>query len=342
MNCSCTGNTNSCGCNACRTIRLNQFAVSGQLDDNKQFVLADNTLVTYQTLLNDIQAKINTYPDIEEQHFGKIVDGVLSNSGLSENEAGTSLLFNGIPVGTVQDSIVETDQPYSAGAGDDYVAMTNGNNVTLYDSALAVKPITIHAVNIDTSVVGQVLFNDDGIVKAGYAKKYIPVTGGYAAVSDLSYTDDKADKLDNVYEINSKSDFPAPSGGVIELGRGVNSTYIIKAGTIDLGTDTAAITDGTTVSIIGAHGQASQITTNSLNPLINIVNSSLDHERLIMSNSSGDVYAFSGDGTNFLLGTRIIYFNCDNIVQNVSGSTSFALFRSTIISTIVGGISFSS
>jgi len=157
--------------------------------------------------------------------------------------------------------------------------------------------------------------------------------------NDLSMT--SVNEQANTIYINKASDFPVAVAGVIELDPGYDATYVIGVTTIDLGTDVLSISGGSAIHIIGLHPQESQLVTNSSSPLISIVNSSLDHEKLIMSNSGGDIYAVSGDGSNFIVGTRIIIFNCENIGLNISGLTSFAFFRSSFVMTRTGGISFS-
>lgn len=54
MSVSCTGNINSCRCRRCQGVRLNQFASTSILTSGNQFVLANNTLVDFTTLLNSI------------------------------------------------------------------------------------------------------------------------------------------------------------------------------------------------------------------------------------------------------------------------------------------------
>lgn len=58
----CCGINNNCNCKGCRGLKLNQFAPIDTITAALQFVLADNTLIDYQTLVNSILAMLPNIP----------------------------------------------------------------------------------------------------------------------------------------------------------------------------------------------------------------------------------------------------------------------------------------
>jgi len=145
-----------------------------------------------------------------------------------------------------------------------------------------------------------------------------------------------------VTTVNQLSDLPDAVGGKIEIGApdGEDIAYQVSATAINLGSSTLINSTGSNIRIYGMHGQKSAFTSDSTDPLIEIINGSLAIDLIVLSNPNGNFFSMSGDGSNFLNATQVIFFGCQYVAQDISGTTAVNFFRCAFLATSAGGITF--
>ena len=149
-------------------------------------------------------------------------------------------------------------------------------------------------------------------------------------------------QMENVVWINSLADFPAPNGSdEIELGTGVNTAYYIGSVAIDISPNVLINTLGDSVLIKGIHPVESQLTSDSVSPLIDTDSGSIGVENIILSNPNGNIFGFAGNGisSGFVL-DRVIINGCKYCAQDITGAVASSFNRLVVLSTSVGGFTF--
>lgn len=143
----------------------------------------------------------------------------------------------------------------------------------------------------------------------------------------------------NVIVINSLSDFPTPSGGVIELVpfSGAEVTYVIAAATIDIGASKFTCTDGEVV-IRGVHRTASKILSSASGVLFTVVDCPFFQELVVFNAPNAQIFDVSSvDPLRSFANQNLVIEDCQSIGTIADMFiTSFRTF--TLISSSVGGL----
>lgn len=136
----------------------------------------------------------------------------------------------------------------------------------------------------------------------------------------------------NVVSVNSKSDFPAPSGGVITLAD--NTTYVIH-GVIDIGSDRIVVGSGTAIQGVNRFTDFLSYSGTGV-MLTATANHTITECGLICPN--GQVLSLVGSGSETAVYTNSYILSC-NIVGSVAGWRTLSLRSFSVVAVADTGAS---